>query len=128
VSWNRQIAATALAKVLTASTNVEVFTTSPETLNPLCIVIGRPAQVSYSAVAMGLIDMAELPVTIVGGIETEDQVEALKEQCRTSIQADPTLGGAVPNAYPTGERAWRNMTGAGGIQLLMVDLVIQVDM
>jgi hypothetical protein len=42
--------------------------------------------------------------------------------------ADPKLQGTVLNAWPVEERNWRNVIGAGGIQLLYVELVIQVTM
>jgi hypothetical protein len=92
----------------------------------MCVVVSRPT-VMYSTVAPG-IDEATLPLVIAGGIETEDKVEALKQVCRQTILADPTLGGAVPNCYPTQERNWRNITGAGGIQLLLVELILTVQM
>jgi hypothetical protein len=129
VTWNRAAVAQALQFAFTNATEgaVKVHERPPEVVNPPAVVIGRPVQVTYSTFALS-VDEASLPVTVVGGIETEDATEALKETCRTAVLADATLGGAVQNCYPAEERNWRNLTGAGGIQLLLVDLILTVTM
>ena len=127
MSWDRAAAATALEATFGTVTPVKVHRAPPETLNPMCIVVGRPQPVTYSTPTFS-IDEATLPVMIVGGIETEDQIEALKTLCRQAVAADPTLGGAVMSAVATEERNWRNVTGAGGIQLLLVELILTVAM
>jgi hypothetical protein len=128
--WNRAPVTDALAAMLDAATptNVQIHDAPVETVNPMCVVIGRPTQVTYASMAIGGIDDTELPISIVGGIETEDEMDGIIQNCRQAILADPTLKGTVANGYPTGERNWRNYTGAGGIQLLTVDLVIQIQM
>jgi hypothetical protein len=93
----------------------------------MCVVVHRPTSVAYSAAALG-VDEASLPLVVVGGIETEDRIEALKDTCRQAVLADQTLGGAVLAAWPSEERNWRNYTGAGGIQLLQVELVLTIQM
>jgi hypothetical protein len=127
VSWDRTKVAAALVTMFSDATGVKVHERPPETLNPMCVVIGRPQPVAYAVAALG-IDDATLPVIVVGGVETEDQVETLKEQCRQAVLADWTLAGSVQSAYPTEERNWRNITGAGGIQLLTVELILQIQM
>jgi hypothetical protein len=120
--------AQALAALLSAGQpGVKVHERPPEIVNPPCMVIGRPQPVTYSDNGFG-VDTAELPVTIVGGIETEDAIEAIKNAARRSLASDATLGGAVASAVATQERNWINRTGAGGIQLLTVELVVQVMM
>lgn len=127
MTWDRTKVADALVSMLGAATGVKVHERPPETLNPLCVVVGRPQPVAYAVAALG-IDDATLPVIIVGGIETEDAVETLKEQCRAAVMADYTLGGQVQSAFPAEERNWRNITGAGGVQLLTVELILQIQM
>jgi hypothetical protein len=127
MSWDRALVSAALVDVLGPATGVTVHAAPPEVLNPMCVVVARPQTVAYSTVGLG-VDEATLPVVIAGGVETEDRIEALKTACRAAIMADPTLGGKVPNCYPTEERNWRNVTGAGGIQLLLVELILTVQM
>jgi hypothetical protein len=95
-------------------------------LNPPAVVIHRPT-VTYSTAGLG-VDEASLPLIVVGGIESEAALDALKETCRQAILADPSLRGSVQSGYPSEERNWRNYTGAGGIQILQVELVITIQM
>lgn len=127
MTWDRAAVADALVAVLGAATGVTVHRRPPETLNPMCVVVGRPQPVAYSTIAFS-IDEATLPVMVVGGIETEDQIETLKNHCRTAIAADPSLGGVVQDCHASEERNWRNVTGAGGVQLLLVELILTVQM
>lgn len=127
MSWDRARVSAALVEVLGPATGGTVHPAPPEVLNPMCVVVSRPQSVLFSTVAPS-IDEATLPLVIVGGVETEDRIEALKRTCRDAILADPTLRGAVPNCYPSEERNWRNATGAGGVQLLMVELILTVQM
>jgi hypothetical protein len=128
MSWNRTPVAGALVAMLgPAAGGVKVHERPPETVNPMCVVIDRPQTVLFSTVAPG-IDEATLPVILVGGVETEDALEAIKTACKTAVLADPTLKGTVQAAWPAEERNWRNMTGAGGIQLLTVELILTIQM
>jgi hypothetical protein len=127
VSWDRAQVSAALVDILGPATGVTVHPAPPETLNPMCVVVHRPTSVAYSAAAL-CVDEASLPLVVVGGIESEDRVEALKETCRQAVFADQTLDGAVLAAWPAEERNWRNYTGAGGIQLLQVELVLTIQM
>jgi hypothetical protein len=125
VTWNRQSVADALVGVLGPAVGVTVHEKPPEVLNPPCLVVGRPTTVTYATAGLG-IDEAELPVVIVGGIETEDRIETLKVAARSAILANPSLGLANVTVWPTSERNWLNRTGAGGIQLLTVELILTV--
>jgi hypothetical protein len=127
VSWDRAAVAAALVDMLGPATGVTVHPIPPEIVNPMCVVVSRPQTVSYSTVAPG-VDDATLSLIIVGGVETEDRVESLKTACRAAVLADPTLAGVVQAAWPAEERNWRNYTGAGGIQLLQVELILTVQM
>jgi hypothetical protein len=127
VSWDRATVSAALVDVLGPATGVTVHAAPPEVLNPMCVVVSRPQPVTYSVAGFG-IDEAVLPLVICGGIETEDRIEALKTVCRDTILADATLGGQVINCFPAEERNWRNVTGAGGIQLLLCELILTVQM
>jgi hypothetical protein len=127
VSWDRARVSAALQQVLGPATGVTVHPSPPETVNPMCVVIGRPVTVSYGIAALG-VDEASLPLILVGGIETEDRIETLKSTCRQAVLADPGLAGTVHSVYPAEERNWRNMTGAGGVQLLTVDLILTIQM
>jgi hypothetical protein len=127
VTWSRTVAAAALADVLAAATTATVHDSPPEVINPPCVIVGRPDQVSYANVGMG-IDEATVPVIFAGGVETEDALDDLKTTCRKAVDADPTLGGQALSAVATGERNWRNLTGAGGIQLILCEMVVTVRM
>ncbi len=127
MSWDRAKVAAALVDVIGAATAVKIHERPPELLNPPCVVISRPQPVTYGVAGMS-IDEASLPVVIVGGIETEDGVEDLKNTVRQALSVDPGLGGVVQSCVPTEERNWRNVTGAGGIQLLLVEVVLTVQM
>jgi len=127
MSWDRAVVADALVGVLGPVTGVKVHSLPPEVLNPMCVVVGRPKPVAYDSFALS-VDDATLPVLIVGGVETEEAVDDLKAACRQAIAANPTLSGQVTSAQCVEERNWRNVTGAGGIQLLLVELILQIRM
>jgi hypothetical protein len=129
MSWSRAPVVAALTAMLgeaTAGDSVTVYDRPPMTFNPLAVVIHRP-NVNYSAIAFG-IDEATLPLIVASGVEQEDALDALKETCRQAVLADQSLRGAVQLAYPSEERNWRNYTGAGGIQILQVELVLTIHM
>jgi uncharacterized protein DUF3168 len=125
MAWDRATVAAALVATLGPAVGVKVHDRPPEVLNPPCLVIGRPVTVVYGTGALGA-DTATLPVVVVGGIETEDQIEGLKSAARAALEADQTLGGAVQGVWPSEERNWLNRTGAGGLQLLTVELILEV--
>jgi hypothetical protein len=128
MTWHRQTCAGALVSVLgAANPGVQIHDSPPNTLNPMCVVVMRPQVVMYATAAFG-IDEATLPVAIVGGTEGEDLIDAIRDASRKAVDTDPTLGGAVASAHCEQERNWRNVTGAGGVQLLYVELVLQVRM
>jgi len=126
MSWDRAKVAEALEATL-EPLSVKVHLRPPEVLNPMCVVVSRPMTVTYATFAFG-IDEATLPLIIVGGVETEDAIESIKGEARTLIAADPTLAGTVASAVCSEERNWRNVTGAGGVQLLLVELVLTIEM
>jgi hypothetical protein len=128
VTWDRQTVADALVAILgAANPGVQIHDSPPMTLNPMCVVVMRPQVVAYGTAGMG-IDLATLPVAIVGGLEAEDLIDAIKDACRKAIDADPSLGGIVTSATCDQERNWRNVTGAGGVQLLYVEVVLEIRM
>ena len=110
-----------------ANPTVRVFDHATETVNPPFITIHRPTVVTYANAGFG-VDTAELPVLIGSGVETEDLIETMKTACRSALIANQNLGGVVAEIHASGERNWRNQTGAGGIQLLTVELVLEVRM
>ena len=127
MSWDRAKVAQALVGLLGPATGVKVHDRPPETLNGPCLVVGRPQPVVYATAGLG-VDEATLPVIVVSGVETEDQVESLKNTARQTILANPSLGGVVQACFPAEERNWRNLTGAGGVQLLLCELILTVQM
>lgn len=129
MTWDRATAAGALADTFgqALGPGVRVHELMPEVINPPCVVVGRAAQVLYSVAGFGL-DEATMSVTIAGGVETEDLIDQIKNTCRKAVDADPTLGGLNLSAVATEERNWRNVTGAGGIQLLLVELAVTIRM
>jgi hypothetical protein len=126
VSFTRAPVAAALVDMLTAATGGGVFIHErpPYTVNAPAVVVGRAVSVSYGAVAFG-IDLATLPLGIVGGAEADDTVDDLKATVRKAIEADPTVGGSVQVAFCTEERNWRNVS-SGGADLLTVDLIVEI--
>jgi hypothetical protein len=128
MSWDRAKVAQALVECFgAAGVGAYVHDHPPEVVNPPFVEVHRPVQVTYSDAGFG-VDTAELPVLIGGGLETEDQIESIKSACRAALLADPALGGVVAECHPASERNWRNQTGAGGIQLLTVELIVEVRM
>jgi hypothetical protein len=128
VSWDRTKCVDALVPLFAAANpTVKVLDHPTETINPPAIVIHRPTMVTYANAGFG-VDTAELPVLIGSGLESEDQIETIKTACRSALCADVTLGGVVAEVHAASERNWRNQTGAGGIQLLTVELVLSVTM
>jgi len=124
--WDREAFAEALVAFLEAAAlGVKVHPYPPELLNPPCLVIARVTAGSYSLNRFG-VDTIELAIGIVHGLEAEWQAERLKNATRTAVMADHTIGGAVASCLVTGERNWRNYTGAGGIQLFTGELVLAV--
>jgi hypothetical protein len=128
VTWTRQPVAQALTAMFgAANPNCYVHERPPELVNPPAVVISRPVRVSYATAGLG-VDEIELPVLIVGGIEQDDQVESVLAACRAAVDQDATLQGTVKAGWAAEERGWRNMTGAGGIQLLLVELILTIQM
>ena len=127
MTWNRAPVATALVNMLGPATGLHVHRYPPETLNGPCVVVSRPQPVACSAVAP-TIDEVTLPVIVAGGMEQEEALEGFITQCRTAILADSTLQGSVQVAWPAEIRNWRNLTGAGGIQLLLAELILTIRM
>jgi hypothetical protein len=127
MGWDRQAVADALVGVLGPATGVKVHPLPPEIINPPCVVVSRPQTVVYATAGLG-IDDATLPLIVAGGVETEAAIETIKTACRQAVLADPSLGGTVQACWPGEERNWRNLTGAGGVQLLLVELVLQIQM
>jgi hypothetical protein len=128
VTWDRKTAATALVATLQAAVGgVKIHEFPPEIVNFPTVNVLRPLSVVYSASAFG-IDEIQLPVAVVHGIEQDDAIDALVGQCRAAVDADPSLGGAVQSCTATELRNWRNLTGAGGVQLLLVELILTVRM
>jgi hypothetical protein len=129
MSWSRPPVAAALADMIDAATagTVYVHRRPPETLNPMAVVIGRTTREMYATASFG-VDEVDLPVLVVGGIETEDLIDTTKDIVRQAVIGDPTLKGTVQTAWPAEARGWRNMTGGGGIQLLYVELVVTIQM
>jgi hypothetical protein len=129
MSWARPPVAAALVDMIGAATAGTVFVHDrpPMTLNPMAVVIMRPNTVTYATAAFG-IDEVELPVAVVGGLDTEDAIDQLKSTVRQTVEGDTTLKGTVLTAWPAEERNWREITGAGGIQLLYVELILQIHM
>ena len=128
MTWDRTKCVDALVPVLAAANpSVNVLDHPPMTVTPPFIEVHRPTLVVYANAGFG-VDTAELPVLIGSGLETEDLIETMKTACRSALLANPNLGGVVAEIHAAQERNWRNQTGAGGIQLLTVELVLEVRM
>ena len=128
MTWDRTKCVDALVPVLAAANPaVNVLDHPPMTVTPPFIEVHRPTLVTYANAGFG-VDTAELPVLIGSGVETEDLIETMKTACRSALLANPNLGGVVAEVHAASERNWRNQTGAGGIQLLTVELVLEVRM
>ena len=127
MTWNRTPVATALVNLLGPATGLVVHPSPPELLNGPCVVVSRPQPVVCSSVAP-TIDEITLPVVVVGGVEQEAAMETILGQCRAAVMGDSTLQGSVQIAWPAEIRNWRNLTGAGGIQLLLAELILTIHM
>jgi len=129
MSWARAPVAAALVDMLEAATAgiVAVHPRPPETLNPPAIVVGRTVTELYGVAGLA-VDEVTLPVLVVGGLEQEDDIDALAAVVRQAVEADSTLKGNVVVAWANEARGWRNETGAGGIQLLHKQLILTIHM
>jgi hypothetical protein len=131
VSWDRTPFAAALAKAIeaelgTLGVTATVFDKPPFTLNAPSIVIGRPAEVRYSEVAFG-IDAANVPVTVVAGVDQDETAAELIAVVRSAIAADESLAAAVALCVPTSERNWTHVN-VSGADLLRADVIVEVQM
>ena len=128
MSWDRAVAAAALADVLRAATAdaVTVFTHPPATLNAPAYVVAYPVTVTKHTPAFA-IDTAEWVLTGAAGADDPDTLDDLLAVASTAIEGDPTIGGSVQHARPT---TWRNyrVTTIAGADLLMADLVLETRM
>ena len=128
MSWSRAPVADALVSMLgAATTGVYVHDRPPEIINPPAVIVSRPVQVVYNAAAFG-VDEVELPVVGAGGVDSDEAVDTVNAACKAAVDADPTLAGSVKASWCYQERNWRNVTGAGGIQLLLVELILTIQM
>jgi hypothetical protein len=127
MSWTRAPVADALVSMFGAATTAFVHDRPPEIINPPAVIVSRTVQEMYNTIAFG-VDDVELPIVIAGGVESDNAIDALKATCRAAVDADPTLQGSVKLATAGMARNWRNMTGAGGIQLLLVELILTIQM
>ena len=126
MTWNRTPVAQALTALFQAAAPIAfVHERPPEILNFPSIVIMRPVQVLYGAAGLG-VDDVELPVAVVHGVEQEDALEAIKLAVKQAVDGDQGLGGVVKACWANREQGWRNVTGAGGVQLLYVELILTV--
>jgi len=126
MSWNRTPVADALVALIGGAVPaVYVHSRPPETLNFPSVVVMRPVQVLYGSAGLG-VDEVELPIAVVHGMEQEDALEAIKGQVKAAIDGDQGLGGVVKACWCNREQGWRNVTGAGGVQLLYVELILTV--
>ena len=126
MSWNRTPVADALVSLIGGAVPaVYVHSRPPETLNFPSVVVMRPIQVLYGSAGLG-VDEVELPVAVVHGMESEDALEAVKTQVKQAVDGDQSLGGVVKACWCNREQGWRNVTGAGGVQLLYVELILTV--
>jgi hypothetical protein len=130
MTWARRPVAAALTSMIGSATAGTVFVHPhfPETVNPPAVVVGRVLPGARYAEAGFGIDTVELGVYVVGGFDSDDDIDDLRNTVRQAIGADSTLKGTVQVAYPSGENGWRNFTGAGGVQLLNVELVVTIQM
>ena len=126
MTWTRTPVAAALVDVLSAATSgtVTVFAKPPTTINPPAVIVARPTNVNYATASFAR-DEATLPVEICGSFDGDDTVDALRDQIRKAIDANPTLGGVVPSCTVTSERNWRNVTVAG-VELLAAQIVLTI--
>ena len=128
MTWSRSLAAGALADALKAADDgsTNIFASPPMTLNPAAIVVGRPIEVRYATAGLG-VDEVELPVVCIGAMEGDDVVDALMTFVRSTVMADPSVGGALRSASPSLGRNWRAVRIAGA-DLLAADLVLEIRM
>jgi hypothetical protein len=138
VSWDRSVAAPALAAAITAAAGtvtdpdtelevpaLRVFDKPPGTINPPSVVVGRPTEVRYAAIAFGIDDVV-LPVLVVGAVDGEDTIASIITVVRGAV-TDVQLGGAVQVCYPLFERNWRQVNVAG-VDLLSAEVTFSIQM
>ena len=120
MSWDREKVSTALVELLGPATGVKVHQYPLRIVNPPSVTVSDPS-VSKNTGGYG-IDVATVPLVVVCGYE--DTAGAIF----SALGPSTNLGGVVLECHPTEERNWRNFTGAGGVQLLLVDVMVEVKM
>jgi len=126
VSWDREKVSRALVDLLGPAAGVKVHQYPMRVVNPPSITVSDPS-VSKNTGGYG-IDVAAVPLVVVCGYEDTTGAIALTEAIFGALGPTGNLGGVVLECHPTEERNWRNFTGAGGIQLLLVDVMVEVKM
>jgi len=128
--WLRRPVAAALGDMIQAATagSCYVHRHTPELVNPMAVVIGNTTREGPYAAAAFATDDVDLQLLVVGGVEQNDDIDDLRDTVRQTVLADSTLKGTVQTAWPTEARGWRQVTGAGGIQLLYVELIVTIQM
>jgi hypothetical protein len=127
VTWNRALAAQAVADVLAGvDETVAVFASPPSTFNPPVYIVGYPRTVTYDHATFST-DLAELPVLVGCGVSEIDRVDELAEQAKKAINADPSCGGAVQHVRVASQDNWRILS-VSGVDVLAVDLTLNIRM
>jgi len=126
VSWDREKVSTALVELLGPATGVKVHQYPLRIVNPPSVTVSDPS-VSKNTGGYG-IDVATVPLVVVCGYEDTAGAIAITGAIFSALGPSTNLGGAVFECHPTEERNWRNFTGAGGVQLLLVDVMVEVKM
>ena len=101
MTWDRTKVADALVSMLGAATGVKVHERPPETLNPLCVVVGRPQPVAYAVAALG-IDDATLSAALAAYQANGNPVQwrARPYSSRAPTAANPWISGyAIPQPF-----------------------------
>jgi hypothetical protein len=129
VTWSRAPVAQALANLFTGAVGgtAYVHERPPEIVNFPSVVVMWPALRTIASVAFG-VDEVELPVAVVHGMEQADALDQLKQTIEQAVFGAPNLNGTVKAIWPSREQNWRNVTGAGGVQLLYCELVLTIQM
>jgi len=127
MTWKRSDLVGALVPILEGlDATVTVHPSPPSTISPPAYYVGYPVTVSYDAFAFG-VDLVTIPLTAVRGLTESDEVDAMLRAAKDAVNADTTLGGAVPACRGMTQQAWR-ILGLGGSDYLAADLSLELRM
>lgn len=127
MTWERTVAAEALAEILAAmDPTATAFAVPPESLNVPAYVVGYPRTVTYGVASFGM-DTASIAISVVVSLGEGAKADAMLKQAKETLDANPTLDGNVQGCAVKEQTSWRPAV-ISGINCMLADLVLEIRM